>query len=147
LSERYYQDIREVQEVASPDNATVLLKQGWELLKIAERMSFSVEGGELVQTSEIVYILGKRASSRPRESEIDPSVLERLPWTPYRSGSRSGWIWADPTHAKNKGHEDEVAWLKGKLEREGKFSLGEFEYSFSGPSENPKMFVSRREKR
>jgi len=65
--ERYYADIKELTEVSNADNATVLLRAGWELISIKERYTKSADG----ETKEPIYILGRKAS--PLSSPLTPS--------------------------------------------------------------------------
>ena len=69
----------------------------------------------------------------PTEAEID-----RLPWKPYREGHGAGWIF--------RNLESPVAkQLNSHMEAEEKMpvTLGKYCYRFSGPEDNPRMFISR----
>ncbi len=55
------------------------------------------------------------------EVQLDPSVLERLPWTPFQEGHRAGWVKID------KASPDFVQAL-----RKGPVELGGFVYKLSG---------------
>jgi hypothetical protein len=136
--EGYYSNIIEVAEAKSAEEANALLKTGYELLKIAEK-TIVREDGSAVQGP--LYILGKRRGSG--SLEVDPQLLEKLPFKPYKEGSSAGWIWADPEKHESQ-VKDIVAWLRGKIEREKKVTIGKFYYMFSGPEDNPQMFISRR---
>lgn len=142
MSERYYSDILEVAESSDVGSVNGFLKMGYELLKIAEKTVTKPDG---VAETCIVYVLGKRRTLEaegPRP-EPDPSMLERLPFKLYREGSLSGWLWSDPE--KYEGEQREVVkWLKEKIEREKKVTIGRFTYIFSGPDDNPQMFITRK---
>jgi hypothetical protein len=137
-------------EVEDVNDVNMYLEEGWELLKIADRTTWTPDGSRL--QSSIVYILGRREVAKAekverkpevKKPEVDASMLEKLPFKPYEEGSESGWIWADP-EKHEKSVRDIVAWLRGKVEREGKVTVGRFTYTFSGPPQNPTMFISRR---
>ncbi len=63
---------------------------------------------------------------------IDLGDLEKLPWTLYRQGHRSGWVFSDKAPKS----------LTDQLEK-GPVAIGQFSYKFSGPEEKLKLFVSR----
>jgi hypothetical protein len=139
MSERYYSDISEVTEASDANSVNSYLKMGYELLKIVEKTLFRPDGAK--ETS-IVYVLGRRGTVEAKP-EVDASLLEKLPFKPYKEGSASGWLWADPE--KYEGEQKEaIKWLREKIEREKKVTVGKFTYTFSGPEDNPTMFISRR---
>ena len=138
-SERYYRGVEEIKEVYTVEEANKLLKEGWELLRSTEK-------------TVTVYILGMvgpvpsvRERPQKREEVIDPSVLENLPWSFYKGSNVAGWIFADPNSPKNKGHEALIQLLREEMDkRGGTVQIGKLIYSYSGPPEDPKMFISRR---
>ncbi len=66
MAESYYSGIQEVRE-GDAVQANEMLKQGWLILKITERNGYSFAGPgevpEVVATSEIVYILGRKSDA------------------------------------------------------------------------------------
>jgi len=89
---------------------------------------------DLLLTSKRSDLIAVKAPAEAPQPDLDLEALEQLPWKPYREGHRAGWIFAE------KAPTVLIDWL----EREGKpFVIGEFRYRFSGPEENPKLFVSR----
>ena len=68
--------------------------------------------------------------SPPQSLSVE--ALEKLEWRLYKSGHRASWIFADKAP-------------RALLETlaKGGVELGQFHYKFSGPSESPKLFVSR----
>jgi len=72
----------------------------------------------------------------PPKSIVDPAKLNALPWKPYKEGHRAAWIFAD-----TKGAEQLAEMIRHS--EEGKVEIAEFTYRFSGPKENPTMFISR----
>jgi len=76
--------------------------------------------------------LGQKPTAAP---QLDPKTLEGLPWKPYKEGHRAGWVFTDKAEqlAEAIRHSEE-----------GKVTVGEFEYKFSGPKDgNPTLFISR----
>ena len=83
--------------------------------------------------------------------KIDIADVEKLPWMSYQTHEpctkpdEAGWIWADPTK-----HSEENAKIVAELVRaierspKNKFQLGNMVYTFSGPKEGKRMFISRR---
>jgi hypothetical protein len=70
----------------------------------------------------------------PGENQLTAQALDQLPWKLYREGHRAGWIFTEKTPKP----------LVDRLEQEGKsIVIGDFRYRFSGPDEQPKLFVSR----
>ena len=69
----------------------------------------------------------------PTEAEID-----RLPWRPYHEGHSAGWIFRNLENPTAKQ-------LNAYLEAEEKLpvTIGKHCYRFSGPEDNPHMFLSR----
>lgn len=66
--------------------------------------------------------------------QLTAQGLDQLPWKLYREAHRAGWIFTDKAPRA----------LVERLEREAKpLVVGESRYRFSGPEENPKLFVSR----
>jgi len=73
---------------------------------------------------------------REVEKRLDQAELDKLPWKPYREGHRAAWIFSE-----TKGAEELANMIRDS--KNGKIELGEFTYRFSGPKENPVMFISR----
>jgi hypothetical protein len=70
----------------------------------------------------------------PGENQLTAQALDRLPWKLYREGHRAGWIFTEKAPKP----------LVDRLEQEDKsIVIGDFRYRFSGPDEQPKLFVSR----
>ena len=64
MSDRYYGTVKVVREVFSADPANELLKQGWELLRIADVQRDEVArlaggGEEVARVTVVVYLMGK----------------------------------------------------------------------------------------
>jgi len=137
LSERYYSDISELVECYDTASANGYLKAGYELLKIGEKTLNRPDG---TQETIIVYVLGKR---RIEVKGDYASVIEGIPFKPYRPGEEAGWVFNDPERFSGEQREA-IKWLAEKIEREGKVTVGRFTYTFSGPNENPKRFISRK---
>lgn len=72
------------------------------------------------------------------DASLGPQLAElgKLPWKPYKEGHRAAWIFAD-----TKGAEQLAEMIRHS--EEGKVEIAEFTYRFSGPKENPTMFISR----
>jgi hypothetical protein len=69
-------------------------------------------------------------------SRRDPAQLEKLPWKPYKEGHRAGWIFSNVPEA-----QDLAKAIRESPEQ--KIEVGEFQYRFSGPKEDPLLFISR----
>ena len=69
-------------------------------------------------------------------SRRDPAQLEKLPWKPYKEGHRAGWIFSNLPEA-----QDLAKAIRESPEQ--KIEVGEFQYRFSGPKEDPLLFISR----
>ncbi len=98
-----YSRIVEVREAPTEDRANDLLKQGFILVKVAQR--YSAEGEK--QAGGIVYVLGRQKSNghrspapegngqapntQPIAPAVNPSAFEGLPWKQYSNG---GGEWA-----------------------------------------------------
>ena len=67
---------------------------------------------------------------------VDPAQLEKLPWKPYREGHRAGWVFSNLPEA-----QDLAKAIRESPEQ--KIEVGEFQYRFSGPKEDPLLFISR----
>ena len=67
---------------------------------------------------------------------VDPAQLEKLPWKPYREGHRAGWVFSNVPEA-----QDLAKAIRESPEQ--KIEVGEFQYRFSGPKEDPLLFISR----
>jgi hypothetical protein len=63
---RYYSDITEVVEVTDADNATVLLRSGWELLAIKEKIAKSPSS----EMKVVVYVMGKKGTPTPAPVKV-----------------------------------------------------------------------------
>ena len=127
MSERYYSGVAEVREVYSAEEANKLLGEGWELLGVK---------------TVTVYVMGLQAPRQ--EKKLDPAELDRLPWTLYKGAKVAGWIFSDPRAQQNRGFERLVSALREEIERRGgEARIGRFTYSFSGPQDNPRMFIRR----
>jgi len=82
-----------------------------------------------------------RLEPTPTRVELKPpseAEIERLPWKPYREGHSAGWIFSnldDPIAQK----------LRSYLEAQEKLPvvIGRFKFRFSGPEDDPSMFISR----
>jgi len=85
--ERYYADIKELTEVSDADNATVLLKAGWELLAIKEKITKSPSS----ETKVVVYVMGKKGSPTPTSTPTKVQVPAPAP-SPSPSPSPSAQV-------------------------------------------------------
>ncbi len=66
--------------------------------------------------------------------QLTAQALDPLPWKLYREGHRAGWIFTEKAPKP----------LVDRLDEEGKsIVIGDFRYRFSGPEEQPRLFVSR----
>ena len=97
----------------------------------------ALEGLRQIRGTLDAFFTTKQSLQQPKAeaakpTPLDPTELERLEWRPYKEGHRAAWIFTDKTPKP----------LTDQLEK-GPVTLGEFTYKFSGPAENPKMFVSR----
>lgn len=81
---------------------------------------------------------------------IDLADVAQLPWTSYKtkqpctSPSEPGWIWNDPSRLSNEAQRYVCDELIKIIEAKGKLQLGDMVFKFSGPKDDPKMFISRR---
>jgi len=91
---------------------------------------------KIVVTPELKALLRTLVQEKPQTGLPDPAELDKLPWKPYKEGHRAAWIFADHKDA------EELADLIRHSETQ-KVEIGEFRYRFSGPKENPLMFISR----
>lgn len=93
--------------------------------------------------------LGKGAAEAPTLPSLE--AINALPWISYRSkepcksADEAGWIWCDPSrHSPDKsGNVRQLALALDKAPR-NRLEIGEMLYSFSGPEEDPRLFISRR---
>ena len=77
------------------------------------------------------------AQSAPQPEPLDPEVLDRLPWRPYKEGHRAAWIFTETPDAENLAEAI-------RHSETGKVSVGEFNYDFSGPKDtDPDKFIRR----
>lgn len=68
------------------------------------------------------------------EEQLTPQTLDQLAWKPYREGSREGWIFTDKAPKP----------LVERLEKEETpLVISGMQYRFSGPEEQPRLFISR----
>lgn len=83
--------------------------------------------------------------------KLDIAEIQSLPWTSYQTKQpctkpdEAGWIWSDPSrHDKDK--MELVKNLNMAIERapRHRLQLGDMIYTWSGPKEDPKLFISRR---
>lgn len=73
----------------------------------------------------------------PQPESLDPEVLDRLPWRPYKEGHRAAWIFTTTPDAENLGEAI-------RHSETGQVRVGEFVYDFSGrKDEDPTMFIRR----
>jgi len=72
--DRYYEDVGELSEASTAENANVLLKAGWELLAIRERATVRLDGKEV---REVIYVLGKKAPAHG--AEAPPPAEKKAP--------------------------------------------------------------------
>ncbi len=75
---------------------------------------------------------GPVGSAAPQN--LDPAAIENLGWKLYKEGHRAGWIYANTVGAEG---------LAAAIKQQGKVTVGEFEYKFSGRKEEPEKFISR----
>lgn len=83
--------------------------------------------------------------------KVDLADIEKLPWISYKTHQpctepdEAGWIWADPSKHSEE-HQKIVADLAKAIEKapKKKFQLGNLVFTFSGPKEDKKLFISRR---
>ena len=76
--------------------------------------------------------------TKPLSTPLSPSIpnpqeLDRLDWRLYKEGHRAGWIFSNRAPRS----------LATILEKQDQISIGSFSYRFSGPSDKPRLFVSR----
>jgi hypothetical protein len=69
-----------------------------------------------------------------QSEQLSDDMLENLPWKPYKEGHRAAWIFADRAPA---------SLIKAIILNGGSIEIGEFQYKFSGPKEDPERFISR----
>ncbi|MEM2291682.1 MAG: hypothetical protein QXX41_00230 [Nitrososphaerota archaeon] len=92
---------------------------------------------------------------QPTETEAIPKLdiaeIQSLPWTSYQTKQactrpdEAGWIWSDPSRHE-EGKMEVVKNLNAAIERapKHKLQLGDMIYTWSGPKEDPTLFISRR---
>ena len=85
--------------------------------------------------------LGQKAPAptqrAPQPEPLDPEVLDRLPWRPYKEGHRAAWIFTNTPDAENLAEAI-------RHSETGQIKAGEFVYDFSGrKDEDPTMFIRR----
>ncbi len=125
---RYYHDVKRVLVAMTAEHANELLDAGWELLKISEKSSISLDGeaGKLQET-EPVFLLGWKGVSRqheperptPASSDDITSILNGLTWKPTSSNPHK---WFMPTEEVP---ETVKAFFKKRSENERKLTLAD----------------------
>ena len=94
--QRYFAGLTQVCEANSPEEANEFLANGFELIKTFEKTTSRIEQGQVLTSSDIVYVLAragpkapveapKEASPTPAEM-TDEQKLESLKWTAAKSG-------------------------------------------------------------
>jgi hypothetical protein len=79
----------------------------------------------------------KWLNEKPKQAPpppLEPAELEKLPWKPYKQGHRAAWVFVDKA--------EKLAQVIRHSET-GKVTIGEFQYQFSGPKDNPALFINR----
>jgi hypothetical protein len=79
----------------------------------------------------------EKPTQEKRSLNVDE--IDRLLWKPYKAGHRAGWIFSNLPEA-----QDLAKAIRESPEQ--KIELGEFQYRFSGPKEDPLLFISRNPK-
>ena len=82
---RYYKDIGQLAE-CDLEQANVLLGEGWELLKIDQKLKFDAKGE--TSGSELVYILGKK---RPVQQSLLKQPIDKEESIAKRSWEGAQW--------------------------------------------------------
>ena len=125
---RYYHDVKRVLVAMTAEHANMLLDAGWELLKIAEKSSISLDGeAGRFQETEPVFLLGWKGMSHqeaavrptPAPSEDIAPILYGLTWKPTSNNPHK---WFIPTEDVP---ESVKAFFKGRSESERKLNLAD----------------------
>ena len=95
------------------------------------------EDARKASDAKIIEWLKEKAVEKPAmPNPLDPAEIDKLPWKPYKEGHRAAWIFSNVPEAQPL----------AKAIRESpeqRIELGEFQYRFSEPKEDPLLFISR----
>jgi len=89
--------------------------------------------------------------SVPQIPQLDIAEVQSLPWVSYQTKQpctkpdESGWVFRDSSrHTEEK--QKTISELASAIEKapKNKLELGDTVYTFSGPKEDAKLFISRR---
>jgi len=83
----------------------------------------------------------QRPEPTPTRPELKPPAeaeIERLPWRPYHEGHSAGWVFQN---LEDPGAKQLNAYLEAQEKLPA--TIGKYRYRFSGPEDNPRMFISR----
>jgi hypothetical protein len=90
----------------------------------------------------------------PQIPQLDIAEVQSLPWVSYQTKQpcqkpdEAGWVFADPS--RHEGEKQKIVnELATAIEKapKNKLQLGDMLYTFSGPKEDKKLFISRRPSR
>ena len=106
----------------------------------SEATAKDFEDARKAADSKIVEWIKEGIAEKPvAPSALDPTQQDKLPWKPYKAGHRAGWVFSNLPEA-----QDLAKAIRESPEQ--KIELGEFQYRFSGPKEDPLLFISRNPK-
>jgi hypothetical protein len=104
----------------------------------SEATAKDFEDAHQAADAKIIEWLKEKVAEKPATPSwrVDPAQLEKLPWKPYKEGHRAAWIFSNVPEAQPLAQAIRES-------PEQKIEVGEFQYRFSGPKEDPLLFISR----